>query len=243
MQSARGMIVDGEDIRREINEHGVDDSLVRVMYASIDTERYNSGVSVDTFCKLLAEKGMKPEGGPLLVYCGRLVFMNRPLDFLEVLKNIPEARGVIIGDGPDRRALEKEAEQLEGRALFLGHQQETMLASAFRVADVCLFPLSEKIAGISLVVPKAMACGAPVITNRVADITHLVEHEKNGLLCDEGNLPEWIEATQRLLEDSDLRNRLGHTALETIQKNWTEDVRAREYSDWLDSLVSPRGQA
>jgi len=236
MQGARGILADGEDIRRELARHRIDPARVRVLYASIDTTRYHPEVSTEPFWKLLEGRGIPRQERPLLVYCGRLLFMNRPGDFLEILAQVPEAWGVVIGDGPDRQALEEQAKALAGRVVFVGEQPETLLPSAFRAADLCLFPLSASIAGISLVVPKAMACGAAVITNNVADLCRLVQPEKNGLLCEEGDIEGWMAATRRLLEDTDLRRRLGQSAAQTIREGWTEAAREQEYRQWLEDL-------
>jgi len=238
MTGARGILADGEDIREELARNGVNPERVRVLYASIDTTRYHPEVSTEPFWQLLREQGVERRQGPLLVYCGRLLFMNRPRDFLEILARIPEAWGVVVGEGPDRQALEEQARKLQGRAVFVGHQPEKILASAFRAADVCLFPLGAAIAGISLVVPKAMACGAAVITNEVADLRKLVLPEQNGLLCTEGDIDSWVKATLRLLEEGELRRRLGGSALQTIRDYWTEAAREQEYREWFASLLA-----
>jgi glycosyltransferase involved in cell wall biosynthesis len=237
MQGAEGIIADGTDIREELSRHGVDPGKVRVMYASIDTGRYHPQVSAEPFKKLLEDKGMViSDEKPLLLYCGRLLFMNRPGDFIEILRRLPEARGVLIGDGRDRRTLEQQAEDLKDRVLFTGYLDESILASAFRCATACLFPLGEKIAGISLVVPKAMACGAAVVTNDVAGMSHLVHHQDNGLLCQEGDIGQWVRSVRLLLEDKSLREKLGQKAAADIRDGWSEQVRQKEYAAWLESL-------
>jgi glycosyltransferase involved in cell wall biosynthesis len=157
MNGARGILADGEDIRRELAAHGVDVSKVRVMYAAIDSGRYHPGISPEPFWRLLEERGIERRTGPLLLYCGRLLFMNRPLDFPRIVERVPDCWAVVIGDGPDRAEMEELAAKTKGRVSFLGYQSESILAAAFRAADLCLFPLSRMIAGISLVVPKAMA--------------------------------------------------------------------------------------
>jgi len=228
MNGARGILADGEDIRRELAAHGVDVSKVRVMYAAIDTGRYHPQASSEPFWRLLEEQGIERRPGPLLLYCGRLLFMNRPLDFPRIVERVANSWAVVIGDGPDRVEMEELSSKLEGRVSFLGYQSESILTAAFRAADLCLFPLGRMIAGISLVVPKAMACGAAVITNEVADMARLVRHEENGLLCSEGDIEGWTEAVRRLLGDSALRARLGQAARATIEREWTETAREQE---------------
>lgn len=243
MNGARGILADGEDIKRELAAHGVDASKVRVMYAAIDTGRYHPLASPEPFWRLLEEQGIERRPGPLLLYCGRLLFMNRPLDFPRIVERIPHCWAVVIGDGPDRPEMEKQALKLPGRMNLLGYQSEAILASAFCAADLCLFPLGRMIAGISLVVPKAMACGAAVITNDVADMARLVRPEENGWLCTEGDIEGWTEAVRRLLADSSLRSSLGRRARATIESEWTETVREREYRQWFDSLIDAAGTA
>lgn len=236
MQGARGILVDGEDVKRELAAHGVNADRIRVMYASVDTRRYHDRVSSEPFWRALKEQGIERQSGSLLLFCGRLHAMNRPLDFLEVLAKIPEAWGVLIGDGPQRAAVEARMKDMPGRAFLIGYQPEEILASAFRAATLCLFPLGREIAGISLVVPKAMACGAAVVTNRVADLPRLIASGENGMLCEEGDIEGWVKITKDLLAQPERAEQLGRQARLTIEADWTETARAGHYREWFESM-------
>ena len=237
MQGASIIFVDGEDIRRELIAGGIEEEKIRVLYASIDVKMYHPEVSKEPFTNLLKEKNFLFSEDPLLVYCGRLVFMNRPMDFLKIVEQIPECRAVLIGDGPDRVEIEEKMSKMNDRVVLLGYQPEEILVSAFCSATVSLFPLSSMIAGISLVVPQAMACGAAVMTNEVCDLAQLVKSGQNGILCKEGDIEGWVRATRRLLADPILRNQLGKAARTTIEKEWTESIREQEFRVWLEKLM------
>jgi glycosyltransferase involved in cell wall biosynthesis len=241
IKGAASILVDGEDIRRELTRNGVPSEKILVSYAGIDLRSYHAGVSPNPFWNLLEKRQIPYGDRPLLLYHGRIAMDNRPSDMLDILSRLPEACGVFIGEGPLRTQMEEEARRRGVQAWFLGYQPEEILASAFRAADVCLFPLSSIVAGVSLAVPKAMACGAAVITNDVADMARLVHHEENGLLCAEGDIEGWTEAVRRLLGDSALRARLGQAACVTIEREWGESSREQEYRRWFDSLIASAG--
>jgi glycosyltransferase involved in cell wall biosynthesis len=237
MQSAAGIAADGQDIVKELERHGIDPGTVTVLYASIDTGMYHPEASKEAFLQFLPEWFRADDGKPLLLFCGRLHPMNRPMDFLAVLKAIPEARGVMIGDGPLRVEVDRELEALGGRAVCLGYQPESVLPAAFCAADVCLFPLSNMTAGISLVVPKAMACGATVVTNGVTDIGRLVRDGESGVLCREGDVWQWVRVVKELLEQPERRKQLGDGAVATIRESWSEASRRAEVDRWLRGLA------
>ena len=78
---------------------------------------------------------------------------------------------------------------------------------------------------------QAMACGLPVVTTPVAAITEAVEHERNGLLVPVGDIAALTEALRRLIEDGDLRRRLGRAARE-------DHARGYEIQGHVAQLVS-----
>jgi Glycosyl transferases group 1 len=68
------------------------------------------------------------------------------------------------------------------------------------------------------------ACGIPVVTTPVAAITEVVEHERNGLLVPVGDIGALANALRRLVENRDLRERLGRAARDDHAR--AHDIRA-----------------
>jgi glycosyltransferase involved in cell wall biosynthesis len=83
-------------------------------------------------------------------------------------------------------------------------------AQVLRRSDIVALPTF--IENLPMLILEAFACGVPVITTPVAAITEVVDHERNGLLVPVGDIEALVSALRRLIEDQDLRLRLGRAA-------------------------------
>ncbi|MEV5506748.1 glycosyltransferase [Streptomyces orinoci] len=106
-----------------------------------------------------------PSGAVRLVHCGRLSAEKSPWLAVETLRELlrrgVEARLHILGDGPQRRRLERGAAGLPVR--FLGHLADRRTVAAITAAaDVALAPCPVESFGLSAL--EALACGTPVVT-------------------------------------------------------------------------------
>lgn len=101
--------------------------------------------------------------GPLLLFLGRLAPVKRPHLVIEALREIPDARAVIAGDGPERARLEALAAEpgLAGRVTFLGRVDERQKELLLNAADVVMLPSEHE--GQPLVLLEAMRVGTPVV--------------------------------------------------------------------------------
>lgn len=142
----------------------------------------------------------------------------------DVVKEIPDARLVLVGDGELRQELEQEAAALglEENVVFAGMQThpEDFLAKA----DV--FVLSSNREGLPLSVLEAMAAGLPVISTDVAGLPDLIGD--NGVLISAGDQAELTRQMLRFARDPALRERCGKASLELVEPYRAESC-AREY--------------
>jgi glycosyltransferase involved in cell wall biosynthesis len=83
-------------------------------------------------------------------------------------------------------------------------------AAVLRRSDIVVLPTF--IENLPMIILEAFACGVPVITTPVAAITEVLDHERNGLLVPVGDIDALVEAIRRLIDDEDLRHRLGQAA-------------------------------
>jgi glycosyltransferase involved in cell wall biosynthesis len=135
-----------------------------------------------------------------------------------VLEAIPEARLAIVGDGPNREALE--AHFAGTNTHFIGYLQGTELASAFASADAFLFPSRTETLGLVLL--EAMAAGCPVVAAASGGIPDIVTDGENGYLFDPTDEEGLITATKRLLTAGEEREKLRQNArLEAEKWGWS----------------------
>lgn len=123
---------------------------------------------------------------------------------------------VVVGDGPLRSLLPK----------ALGFLSPTELAERYRSAAVVVCPSRSE--GFGIVCAEAMAHGKPVVATAVGGLQELVRHGKTGLLVEPGNASALRLAVEQLLENPDLRRRLGAAARADVisRFDWRSVTRA-----------------
>lgn len=127
--------------------------------------------------------------------------------FARACGSLPDARLVIVGDGPERPALEQLVSELQlgARVAFLGFRTDT--DALIRAADVML--LSSLSEGIPMSVLEAMTNGRAVIATSVGGVPALVEHGVNGLVIPPGDEADFGSAIQHLAANAALRREMG----------------------------------
>jgi glycosyltransferase involved in cell wall biosynthesis len=180
---------------------------------------------------------VRPLDAPVeLLSVGRLGPEKRQDIFLNVLararaRSASPLTGRIVGDGPLRQALEKQASALgltPETAVFSGAVAD--MPTAYHGAGI--FVLSSDHEGSPNVVLEAMACGLPVVATRVGGVPDLVEHGRTGLICPPGDEEAICEAVLRLTADPRLRRQMGERARmvaeerhsDTLLPSWLRDL-------------------
>lgn len=149
-----------------------------------------------------------------LLYTGRLsAAKGLPILFQalgQVVLHHPDLVLTIVGDGPDRSALEALAIQfkLTPYLKFVGYQSQEAVCQYLHNSDIFVLPSFSE--GLPVALMEALAAGVPVITTPVAGISELVEHGINGYLVPPGAVEPLAQRIYELLEDTPLRQQLGH---------------------------------
>lgn len=150
----------------------------------------------------------------------------------------------IIGDGPERKRLERLADDLgiAGQVRFHGTQSSVEVASLLARAHA--FILTSQTAangdmeGIPVSLMEAMACGLPVISTRHSGIPELIEDGVSGLLTDERDSSAIAEAIQRLIADRHLAAALGTAARNRVLEAFNTRTLATELDSILAGIIS-----
>jgi L-malate glycosyltransferase len=152
----------------------------------------------------------------------------------QIHHRIPSAEFLLVGDGPLRQELEREAASLGlgASAIFLGDRQDmpAILASL----DVAV--LTSDSESLSNVILEAMAAGLPVVAYGVGGNSELLTHQR-GALIPAGNETSFADAVEKLLADSAVRQQLGLNALQFAQKNFSLDRVRQRYVELYVSLL------
>ena len=156
-----------------------------------------------------ASRARHDRATPRLIAVGRL---KAPKDFLTLIRAfaaLPEGsfEALIVGDGPDRGAVEDEIRRLglEERVRLVGERSDVPAL----LADADLFVLSSRSEGLPVSVLEAMAAELPVVASGVGGLAELVVDGETGILVPPGAPEPLAAALGRLVEDRDLRRRFG----------------------------------
>ena len=131
---------------------------------------------------------------------------------------------MIVGDGPDRSALESMARELgiEERVHFRGTVGRDDVLRLFRASDAAL--LSSAWENFPHAVVEALAVGCPVVATRVGGIPEVVRDGENGLLVPPLDTDGLASAISRLADDSGLRARVAAAAAASVASHTEQAV-------------------
>ncbi len=193
-----------ESTRDDLVARGLPAARIRVIHCGLDHARLR-----------LAEPPPR-DPTPLLVTWSRLR-RYKSVDttlraFALVRGELPQARMLVMGRGPDEPRLRRIAARLGlGAAVeFTGHLPQAQLAQALHRAHVCLNPSPKE--GWGLTVIEANACGLPVVASDRPGLRDSVRDGRTGLLVPFGDAGAFAAAALRLLRDRELWRRQSEAA-------------------------------
>ena len=175
---------------------------VEVLHNAVDVDWWATGARV------------RPAGLPVtLVSVMRLAGRKRPGALLsiaaDVRSELPDGTDfqlLIAGDGPLAPRMQNEIERagLEGTVTLLGGLSREQVRSLYLRADAYVAPAYQESFGIAAL--EARAAGLPVVAMRAGGVSEFVQHEVDGLLCDDD--VAMVDALRRLVSDDVLRSRI-----------------------------------
>ena len=169
-------------------------------------------------------EALKSEGNdPLVLFVGRLVPYKGVDVLLRALATV-QARAVIVGDGPLRATLEQLAVQLgiATRVTFAGNASATELTALYNACDLFVLPSVTKAEAFGMVQLEAMSCSKPVIsTDLLSGVPWVNQHRVTGLVVPPGDASALAAAMQMLLNDKDLRTRMGACGRERVESEFS----------------------
>jgi glycosyltransferase involved in cell wall biosynthesis len=122
----------------------------------------------------------------------------------------PQLRFLIVGDGPERGRLERLAEKLGVRSIFLGHRPNDEVPDLLAAMDVVV--CSSRFEGMPLAVLEWMAAGKAIVASRVGGLPAILDDGSEALLVPPRDFAAFAGAIAHLLDDPSERRRLGDAA-------------------------------
>ena len=140
--------------------------------------------------------------------------------FQRISREVP-ARLLLIGDGPDRAAVERRVEEhgLTDLVVFVGEERDPLRWLA--VADLFILPSAQESFGLAAL--EAMACEVPVISSNVGGLPEIVRNGITGYATMPDALDEMAALSVELIRDPARRRAMGSAAAEMVRTNYCAD--------------------
>jgi glycosyltransferase involved in cell wall biosynthesis len=233
------IIAVSEDIRRRRIEHeGVPPEKIITIPNAVNIEQFSQASARNKIRKQLNLDSYAPVVGAV----ARLVPPKR-LDYLLaaarlVCQAAPQARFIIIGDGPLRQELENQAAELKevGCVQFLGSRQD--IPDLLSALDI--FVLSSEREGLPVAMLEAMAASVPVVVTGVGGIPEVIRDGQNGLLVPPHEPERLAQAILNLIGDPGLRRNLAEQGLKTVNAHFSANAVSRQIIALYDDLLKTK---
>ena len=193
----------------------------------------------DRICSLIGADGT----APLLFHIGGFTEEKNHLGLLEsfaiVHRSFPDARLVLLGDGPLRNECEQRVRKwgLSGVVHSLGVRADAR--DLLSGADMLL--LSSRIEGIPGVVLEAAARGVPTVCTDVGSVGEAIADGSSGILVPFGDKEAFANATCELLANENRRRRLGEVALCHVREHYAMIGAIDRFEELYESTLCDGG--
>ncbi len=224
--------------RKLVEADGLREDSVRVIYNGVDTaifrpaapgerefQRRALGISGDAMV-MMAVGSLKPIKG-----------VDVLLDaFAPLARREPRAHLAIVGEGPDRAALEARARELNvaAQVAFLGLRDD--VHALYRIADALV--LASRTEALPTVILEAMASGLPVVATHVGGVPEMVEPDRSGLLVAPENAAGLSQAMQSLIANEETRRRFGERGRAIVQERFRIETMCEHRMNYFEELLA-----
>lgn len=203
---------------------------VRTIYMPLDTAAFE------------AARGAPRAMPPTILFVGNLVPSKGTAQLIEAFAQLrgagTDCRLRIVGDGPERPALEALAIRLgvSARIAWAGVVPHDRIANEHARATVVVLPSRGKAEGLGLVLAEALLAGTPVVGTAAGGIPEVVVDEETGLIARDGDASHLAAQLRRLLDDPALRERLVAAGAARARRLFSPEAATTAFESVLTSV-------
>lgn len=233
LQIAEAVVVTSENYQRTSAPLRAYQSKCRVIPYGIALECFDT-VQEDAVRELRARYGPR-----MLLAIGRMVYY-KGFEYLVRAMQRVHAKLVLIGDGPLRPALEREAAALgvTDQIEFVGELQNEATPPYYQAADIFVLPSVARTEAFGIVQLEAMAAGKPVINTHLdSGVPAVSVHGLSGITVPPADPQALGDAINKLLADVHLRETYGHGGKRLAQQKFSAGTMARAMMDLYDEII------
>ena len=210
-----------------------------------------NGANTDLFRPLNTERAKKELGlddkNFHVIFVGYLVQWQGVDRLIEaapfVLKEVPNTKFIIVGEGRILNALKAQVEELNitDKFTFTGKVPYENIPLYINACDVCVAPFirerNEKIGLSAIKVYEYLACGKPLVASNIEGVGDLLEISKSGIPVEPGNCEDLGGGIVKLLEDKKLRDRMGKNGRKLVEEKYSWRRAAQDVAHVCEEVV------
>ena len=161
----------------------------------------------------------------------------------EILRRHPDTRLEIVGSGPEKKALQQQADRLgvADAVTFHGIVNNTEIPEFYRRATVFVAPsiitAQGDQEGLGLVLVEALSCECPVVASDLPAIRDVVSDGVTGLVCMQENSSDLADKICFLLDHPETREKMGKAGRQHVREQFDWSVISRRYAALIENLV------
>ncbi|MFT4414431.1 glycosyltransferase [Fredinandcohnia humi] len=150
--------------------------------------------------------------------------------FVEVHGKHPHTKLLIVGDGPQREEYIELTKKLgiDAVTTFTGRVPNDKVPTYINQIDIFAVPSTEDSESFGVAAVESMACGVPVVVSNVGGLPEVVKEGVTGFVVQKENPQQLAAAFETLLNDEELRNKMGQAGIEHVKAQY----------DWIDNANS-----
>lgn len=177
---------------------------------------------------------------PIVVHISSFATVKRSLDLVEAaataLRRIPDAVFVIVGDGPERAAMQAACREhrIFDRFRFVGHAPHATIHEYHNLGDVVVVPSQSE--GLCRVVLEAQSSATTILASDIPGNRETIEHAATGLLFPTGDHEQLAARLVTILNEPQARERLGRQARQFIETHHARERWILDHEVALESL-------
>ena len=227
-----------------VKNMGVAESKVKLLPFPIDTGLFRPSVD----CSEVRQKWELSESDQVIVFIGTL-FKFSGLDafirqFPQVIREVPEAKLMIVGDGPQRIKLERIITELglQEQVIITGFQPYQTMPQYINLATICIntFLISDTTMDIfPAKIVQYIACGKATVATALRGITTLLPGESHGVIY-ANNADEMAREAVSLLKSTEHRQQLGYAGLNYVRQAHSHEKIAHQLEKILEEAIKEK---
>lgn len=183
---------------------------------------------------------------PVILFIGRLV-EKKGLPYLFDACSLLARRGHdfslrIVGEGPLLESCRERAELLDGRVSFAGRLPPERVREELREAQIVCMPSIEAAdgdnEGLPIVALEAQAAGLPIVAFDQGPVPECLRAGSTGLMATDRSAEDLAACLERLLEDPELRRRMGHEGRRHVEQSFDIERQSEELERIYDDVLA-----